>query len=94
MKADKSMRRVIRLGDPTSHGGKVVSVSATHFTVGGIAVARMGDACSCPIKGHNGCTIAEGDAKYTIDGIPVAYEGHKTSCGAALIATVSNFGQR
>ena len=30
---------VIRLGDPTDHGGAVVSASASHYTVGGIAVA-------------------------------------------------------
>jgi uncharacterized Zn-binding protein involved in type VI secretion len=85
------MRKIIRLNDPTSHDGKVVSVSATHFTVEGIPVARLGDLCSCPRKGHDNCTIAEGDAHHTIDGVPVAYEGHKTTCGAVLEATVGNF---
>jgi len=88
------MPNVIRLGDPTSHGGKVVSVSASHFTVGGIAVARVGDLCVCPIKGHDVCTIAEGSAFHAIDGIAVAYDGHKTSCGATLIATISNFSEQ
>lgn len=86
------MRNVIRLGDPTSHGGKVESVSATHFTVGGIPVARVGDKCSCPIKGHDNCTIAEGDPHHVIDGIAVAHEGHKATCGATLIATTGNYG--
>lgn len=85
------MPKVIRLGDPTSHGGKVVSVSATHVTVDGIAVARVGDQCICPISGHQVCIIAEGSSIYSIDGIAVAYEGHKTTCGATLIATVANF---
>jgi uncharacterized Zn-binding protein involved in type VI secretion len=87
------MPQIIRLGDSTSHGGKVVSVSATHFTVDGIAVARVGDICSCPKKGHGSCTIVEGSPHHSIDGIPVAYAGHKTSCGATLIATICNFGQ-
>ncbi|TFW31004.1 PAAR domain-containing protein [Massilia horti] len=86
------MRNVIRLGDSTSHGGQVVSVSAKHFTIDGIPVARVGDPCSCPIKGHDNCKIAEGDRHHTIDGIAVAYEGHKTTCGAVLIATSENFG--
>ena len=86
------MRNVIRLGDPTSHGGKVMSVGATYFTVAGIAVARVGDKCSCPIKGHDNCTIAEGDPHHVIDGIAVAYDGHKTTCGATLSATIGNFG--
>ena len=88
------MRNVIRLGDPTSHGGKVVSVSAYHFTVDGKAVARVGDRCSCPIKGHDNCKIAEGDPRHVIDDIAVAYEGHKTTCGATLIATTDTFAEQ
>jgi uncharacterized Zn-binding protein involved in type VI secretion len=87
------MPDVIRLGDPTSHGGKVVNVSATHFTVDGIAVARVGDDCTCPIKGHDNCTIAEGDLRHVIDGIAVAYAGHKTSCGATLVSTTTTFSE-
>jgi uncharacterized Zn-binding protein involved in type VI secretion len=83
------MANVIRLNDPTSHGGKVASVAATHFTVGGIAVACVGDKCTCPLHGPG--TIVEGDATHTIGGIAVAYQGHKTSCGAVLMATVGNF---
>jgi uncharacterized Zn-binding protein involved in type VI secretion len=85
------MPNVIRLGDPTSHGGKVVKVSATHFTVDGIPVACVGDVCSCPIKGHDNCTIAEGDPHHVINGIAVAYEGHKTSCGASLMSSTASF---
>ncbi len=85
------MRKVIRLNDPTSHGGKVIS-AAPHSTVLGKAVARKGDLCSCPIKGHDACTIAEGDDNVLIDGVPVALEGHKTSCGASLISTVAESG--
>jgi uncharacterized Zn-binding protein involved in type VI secretion len=83
------MSNVIRLNDPTSHGGKVASVTATHFTVGGIAVARVGDKCTCPLHGDG--TITEGEANHTINGIAVAYDGHRTSCGATLKSTVTNF---
>ena len=82
---------VIRLGDSTDHGGAVVSVSATHYTVDGIPVARVGDKCSCPKKGHSGRVIAEGDPEFTIDGVAVAYDGHMTSCGAKLKSTVGKF---
>jgi uncharacterized Zn-binding protein involved in type VI secretion len=77
------MPKIIRLNDLTSHGGKVVSVAATHFTIGGIAVACVGDKTTCPI--HGPCTIVEGAARHTVNGVPVAYEGHKTSCGATLL---------
>jgi len=81
------MPKIIRVGDPTSHGGKVLSSSVPHSTVDGIAVAVVGDPCSCPKRGHSGCTVAEGNPNHKIDGKPVAYEGHKTSCGATLQAT-------
>jgi uncharacterized Zn-binding protein involved in type VI secretion len=83
------MANVIRLNDPNSHGGKVDQVAATHFTVGGIAVACLGDKTTCPIHGPG--TIVEGNSRHTINGVPVAYEGHKTSCGAILMPTVQNF---
>jgi uncharacterized Zn-binding protein involved in type VI secretion len=85
------MRKIIRLNDPTTHGGIVSSVAATHFTVGGIAVACIGDKTTCPL--HGAGTIIEGDPHHTIDGIAVAYEGHKTSCGATLQSTEPNFGR-
>lgn len=85
------MTNVIRLGDPTSHGGAVTSTSTPHFIVDNLPVARVGDLCSCPVRGHTGCTIAEGDPRHLIDGVAVAYHGHKTSCGAALISTIGTF---
>lgn len=87
------MRNVIRLGDPTSHGGRVVSVSADHFMVDGKPVARVGDLCSCPIAGHSECKVAEGSSKHLIGDVEVAYDGHKTTCGAKLIATEGNFSE-
>jgi uncharacterized Zn-binding protein involved in type VI secretion len=86
------MRKVIRLGDDTSHGGKVVSATS-HVTVGGKPVARLGDKCTCPKRGHNNCVIVEGDSAWTIDGIPVALEGHKISCGAVLVSSAPNNGR-
>jgi uncharacterized Zn-binding protein involved in type VI secretion len=41
----------IRMGDATSHGGKVNS--ATEQTdVMGLPIARVNDTCTCPIPGH------------------------------------------
>lgn len=85
------MPKIILLGDPTDHGGQVIGSGAPRFTVGGKPVALMGDPCSCPKRGHDNCTIAEGDPHHKFHGTPVAYEGHKTTCGAVLIATVPNF---
>jgi len=84
-------RQVIRVGDSTSHGGKVMSSGASFYTVEGVAVALKGDPCSCPHRGHSPCFIAEGDDEHKINGVAVAYEGHKTTCGATLQGTVGNF---
>lgn len=85
------MANVVRLGDPTSHGGKVISTSASHITVDGVAVVLVGDKCICPIKGHNNCKVVSGNASHTVEGVAVAYDGDTTSCGAKLISTVANF---
>ncbi|AUH51266.1 hypothetical protein CXB49_10810 [Chromobacterium sp. ATCC 53434] len=81
------MKPVIRLGDPTSHDGKVVSASST-TTMFGKAVALVGDSVSCPQQGHTNCVIVEGDPTWTVGGKSVALDGHKVSCGATLISTL------
>jgi uncharacterized Zn-binding protein involved in type VI secretion len=84
-----AMKKVIRLGDPTSHGGSVVS-AAPNFSIMDVQVARVGDHCTCPKPGHSGCVIVEGDPGWVINGRAVALEGHMTSCGASLISTLGN----
>ena len=86
------MHNVIRLNDPTTHGGKVITASSNSMVLG-VRVARKGDRCLCPIRGHESCVIVEGDPKVLIDGVPVAFEGHATSCGAKLISTVGTSGR-
>jgi len=86
------MRRVIRLGDKTTHGGEVVS-AASNYSIMGKAVARMGDMVTCPRKGHGQCEIAEGDPNWTINGRNVALEGHLTTCGAELISSCGELGR-
>lgn len=85
------MPNVIRVGDPTSHGGKVVSSSVGHFTVSGKAVVVVGDKCLCPMQGHQNCTVASGRSTHTVNGKAVAYDGDKTTCGATLISTIGTF---
>jgi uncharacterized Zn-binding protein involved in type VI secretion len=89
MKEARNMtgRKVIVLGDKTSHGGEVISASGEgRYTIDGIPVACVGDKVSCPIKGHGPETIIEGDEYSTLDGKPIALEGCKVSCGAVLIS--------
>lgn len=46
------MSNVIRVGDATSHGGKVLSSGVDYFVVDGKPVVVVGDKCICPINGH------------------------------------------
>ncbi|HWQ09268.1 MAG TPA: PAAR domain-containing protein [Holophaga sp.] len=84
------MKRVIRIGDPTDHKGVVLAGCSTYL-IHGRAVARVGDACSCPVPGHGRCTIVEGDPEHCIGGIPVAFEGCRTDCGAVLISSLDAY---
>jgi uncharacterized Zn-binding protein involved in type VI secretion len=86
------VRGVIRIGDATSHGGRVVT-GQDQSTVMGRAVACVGDKCTCPWSGHKDCVIIEGDENVCINGRAVAFDGHKTSCGATLISSVPSSGR-
>jgi uncharacterized Zn-binding protein involved in type VI secretion len=79
-------RGVIRLGDTTTHGGKVVKVASTSI-VDDRPIARIGDMVVCPLcKGT--FPIVEGEPTFCDEGIPVALHDHKTACGATLISSV------
>lgn len=78
---------IVRLGDPTSHGGKVISASAAH-TVGGLGIARVGDSVLCPLPGHGVNVIVEGCATYLIGQRMVALHGHHCACGCTLISSL------
>jgi len=79
---------IVRLGDFTSHGGKVISASNTHL-ISGIGIARVGDKITCPIAGHGMNNIVEGAATYLIGGRMVALHGHRCACGCALISSLA-----
>ena len=78
---------IIRLGDATSHGGKVITASSNH-SIGGIGIARMGDKLACPLPGHGVNVIVEGSPNYLIGGRMVALHGHHGACGCLLIASL------
>ncbi|XZG71502.1 PAAR domain-containing protein [Chitinibacteraceae bacterium HSL-7] len=80
-----ALKAIIRLGDPTSHGGTVVEAFPT-FEVFGKAAAGIGHKVSCPqCKGV--FPIVAGVEKVAYLGKNIAVEGMKTACGAVLIAT-------
>lgn len=79
---------LIRVGDPTSHGGEVLTGS-THMVVDGKPVARRGDKVSCPI--HGDTVIDSASPTYLTDGKGTARDGDTTACGATLHATQTHY---
>lgn len=61
---------VVLLGDKTTHGGAVISVSST-MIVNGKNVALIGDKISCPIIGHGINAIIEGSPEWSSDAKPL-----------------------
>ncbi len=78
---------IIRLGDSTSHGGKVISVSST-ITMDGKRVALVGDLVSCPKDKHGVNPIIEGSSSWYSNGKAVAVDGCLCSCGCILISSM------
>lgn len=78
---------LVRLGDLTSHGGKVITASTTHLA-SGIGIARVGDKITCPLPGHGVNMIVEGAPTYLIGGRMVALHGHHCACGCTLISSL------
>ena len=76
---------IIRMGDPTSHGGKVIEGSPVDICHGK-PISSMGHQTYCP-KCKGNFPIIEGVATTTFYGRGVALAGMKTACGAVLIAT-------
>jgi uncharacterized Zn-binding protein involved in type VI secretion len=74
---------IIRLGDSTSHGGKVIEGSQTDICHGK-PIAYIGHKVLCP-KCKGTFPIVEGVQTTTIFGQGVALAGMKTACGASLI---------
>lgn len=79
---------LIRLGDDTDHGGKVISASST-MEFDGRFVARKGDEVSCPRHAIHPNLIIEGDESMCDDGIPIARHGHRAMCGCRLISSAA-----
>jgi uncharacterized Zn-binding protein involved in type VI secretion len=81
------MMNLIRLGDATDHGGKVISASKT-MRYEGRFVARKGDEVSCPLHDIRPNLIIEGDETMTDEGVPLARQGCQATCGCRLISSL------
>ena len=79
---------LIRLGDATDHGGKVITASQT-ADYDGIPLARKGDLIICPLHPEiQPNVIIEGDETMDGEGRPLARHGHHGTCGCSLISSL------
>jgi uncharacterized Zn-binding protein involved in type VI secretion len=81
------MMDIVRFGDATDHGGKVISTSST-MSFDGRFVARKGDEVSCPKHDIRPNLIIEGDESMMDDGVPIARHGYRAVCGCRLISSL------
>jgi len=82
---DANGRAVIRLDDPTDHGGEVKTAFAGLLALGK-PVAGEGCVASCPRCGGDFKIVPSSSRRHL--GKQVAYEGDVTECGATLISTL------
>lgn len=84
------MRGVIRMHDPLTSGGKVISASGPEFD--GIPVMLRGDRVICPV--HNGEYIVNDcSPDWTINGRGVVLDKCRAECGCAVITTLPVAGE-
>jgi uncharacterized Zn-binding protein involved in type VI secretion len=74
---------MVRLNDPSDHGGKMITATAVNLKADGIAVCVHGDFHDCPIPGH-GITPVSSSSSVKSGGKPIIHVGHKARCGASI----------
>jgi uncharacterized Zn-binding protein involved in type VI secretion len=84
-----NMPEIARLGDTSSHGGKIISASGKATYVNGIQVAVNGDMHQCPIKNH-GTTPISSSSTVKSGGNSVIRIGDTAGCGAVISSASPN----
>lgn len=82
------MTQIVRLGDTSDHGGKMITATS-HFNCNGIRVCVDQDSHSCPIKDH-GITPVTATGTFKSAGKIVIRTGDVAGCGAVLISGSPN----
>lgn len=79
------MGNTIRLGDPSDHGGVMITAGST-VLVNGILMCVDQDMHSCPIKDHGVTPVTATSSVKSNDGKRVVKIGDTAGCGAVLIS--------
>ncbi|AUI89915.1 PAAR domain-containing protein [Xanthomonas oryzae] len=77
----------IRLGDPTTGGGRVISARLGSFaTIDGKPVVVRGDRANCQ-RHHGIFAFVEADDSSTFDDLGIVLQGHRLACGCHALST-------
>ena len=83
------MAEIVRINDPSNHGGRMVTATGG-FTVNGLAVCVNGDMHECPIEGHGTTSVTASHTQFGTDGKPVLVTNDIAGCGAAISSGSTN----
>jgi uncharacterized Zn-binding protein involved in type VI secretion len=75
------MPTLIRLGDPGSHGGTMITATG-NFTDDGIQVCVNGDTYHCNVHGNQ--TVTASFSGFSANGKAVLVDGDTAACGATI----------
>ena len=85
-------QNVVRVGDPTSHGGVIVGPGVPTVNIEGQPAAVLGDFASCPLSTgfvpHVGGPIVTGSTTVLIGGKPAARAGDVNAENGGAAATM------
>ena len=79
-------KKVVRLNDPSDHGGYMVTAGGK-IRAEGIHVALHGDLHVCPIEHHGTTSVNATTARFKVEHRPVLRDGDVAGCGARIQAT-------
>lgn len=82
------MKALVRIGDTSDHGGKMIT-GTSKFTVNGINGCVTGDIHSCPRRGH-GNTSVTSNSNVSSNGKSILHVGDIAGCGAKIISGSGN----
>lgn len=78
------MPQEARIGDPSSHGGIIISGS-DDVRADGISKARLGDMHSCPLLGHGVTPLVTASNDVYTDARGQVRVGDSAGCGAVIV---------
>jgi uncharacterized Zn-binding protein involved in type VI secretion len=78
-------KRIALLGDPSNHGGTIISSNQDgKFVVEGVVVAANGALHSCPLEGHGTTPITAVTTRSYVNGKLILTENAVAGCGALI----------